>query len=399
MFPCKRHPTSAIFFANLMRELASKVDELIIVTPRPYIPNFMTRFKKKWSRWYLDPMVSTENGMEIIRPYFLYLRGGKHEGINGILMHYSLSGFLKNLIESKKIDLILGYNMIPDGIAAVKLANNLKLPVAFWAIGTDVNGIAAYNKINHYLSRKSIEDSQVVFTESMDLERKVKCFSRKNINVKTFYKGIDISNFIDLPQKKVLINKLKLSHDNKYMLFVGRLIYDKGIYELAHTFITISKRYPNFNLILIGEELEKEKLESKFRDNGILDRVQFKGVIPYTEIANYMKASDLLVLPSWAEGLPNVVMEAMATGLPVIATDVGGIPEILENGVTGISVPAKNAEKLTEAVIEMMENEKLREKCIRNAKELMKNKFDVKKNVHVLYEMLLEMKSNYSRRN
>ena len=77
------------------------------------------------------------------------------------------------------------------------------------------------------------------------------------------------------------------------------------------------------------KKLRREKLEAQFRNYGIFNKVHFKGVIPYTEIANYMKACDLLVLPSWAEGLPNVVMEAMATGLPVVATDVGGIPEIL----------------------------------------------------------------------
>jgi glycosyltransferase involved in cell wall biosynthesis len=380
-----------------MRELVSKVDELIIVTPRPYVPKFMTRFRKKWSKWYLDPMVSRENGMEIIRPYFLYLRGGKYEGINGILMHYSLSGLLKNLIEFKKIDLILGYNMIPDGIAAVKSANNLKLPVAFWAIGSDINDVAKSNRINYYLSQKCIENSNLILAESKDLENKIHQFSTKPLNVKTFYKGIDVSNFRNLFLKEDLLKKLNLDQGKRYILFVGRLIYDKGIYELAQVFHNITFKYPDFELILIGEEIEKKKLEAQFRNYGILNKVHFKGVIPYTEIAKYMKLSDLLVFPSWAEGLPNVVMEAMATGLPVVATDVGGIPEILENGVTGLSVPVKNVEKLTEAVMRMITDEDLRDKCITNAKELIRDKFDVKKNAFKLVELLREVINSYSR--
>ena len=222
--PSKRHPTSAIFFCEFDQRFASKVDELIIVTPRPYIPKFMTRFKKKWSRWYLDPMVSTENGMEIIRPYFLYLRGGKHEGINGILMHYSLSGFLKNLIESKKIDLILGYNMIPDGIAAVKSANNLKLPVAFWAIGSDVNDVAKSSRINYCLSQRCIENSNLILAESKDLENKINQFSTKPLNVQTFYKGIDVSNFQDLLLEDRPFEKAK-SGSREKIYFVCRPTY------------------------------------------------------------------------------------------------------------------------------------------------------------------------------
>ena len=397
MFPCKRHPLSAIFFANLMKELAPKVEELMVVTPRPYIPKFMAKFKKRWSRWYLDPMISKENGMEIIRPYVLSLRGISFVGINGLLMQYSLFFLLKKIINKRKIDMILGYNMLPDGIATVRLAKMFKLPVGIWAIGSDINDYANYNLINHYLVKKSIEASQIIFTESRDLENKIKQFSSKSIDIRTFYKGIDVSNFQNPPPKNVLTKKLQLDPEKRHMLFVGRLTSEKGVFELAEAFNAIARDYHDINLILVGEEIEKEKLVAKFKEAKVLNRVLFKGNSPYKEIAYYMKISDILVLPTWAEGLPNVVMEAMATGLPVVATNVGGIPEILEDGVTGLSVPAKNVVKLTEAIIKMLEDESLREKCVRNAKELIIKKFDVKKNVFKLYELLQEVKNNYSK--
>ncbi|MEM3035877.1 MAG: glycosyltransferase [Thermoplasmata archaeon] len=396
MFPCKRHPTSAIFFANLLKELANKVNELIVITPRPYIPKFLTKIKKSWAKWYLDPMKSKLEQIEIIRPYVPSLPGIQYEGINSILMHLSLSYLLRKLIKTRKIDLILGYNMIPEGIAAVRLAKSFKLPAGFWAIGSDVNDFAKYNRLNFYLSIKCVEESNIIFTESKDLENKIRQYSTKPLNVKTFYKGIHISNFQELPPQSDLLKKLGLNEGRRYILFVGRLIYDKGIYELAQTFSVISKKYLDVDLILIGEEIEKEKLARKFEQEGILKRVFFKGIIPYKEVAYYMKVSYLLCLPTWAEGLPNVVMEAMASGLPVIATNVGGIPEILEDEVTGLSVPVKNVEKLTEAVIKMLEDRSLRENCIMNAKKLIYEKFDVKKNVHQLYELLQEVKNNYS---
>lgn len=104
MFPCKRHPTSAIFFANLIKELASRVDELIVITPRPYIPKMLTKIKKSWDRWYIDPMVSNEPNMEIVRPYFLSLRGTAYEGINSILMHLSIFKLIKDIVKKEKLN-------------------------------------------------------------------------------------------------------------------------------------------------------------------------------------------------------------------------------------------------------------------------------------------------------
>lgn len=392
MFPCRRHPTSAIFFANLMKELAPKVDELIIVTPRPYIPRLFTKLKKSWRKWHLDPMVSKQDGMEIIRPYVLSLRGTSFSGLNGLLMHYSLLRPVRNLLKTRNIELILGYNMIPEGIAAVRLAKAFKLPVGFWGIGTDVNTIARYNRVNWHLTKKCAEESDIILSESEDLGRKIKTFSQKAINVQTFYKGIDVSNFNDLPPRDVLMKKLRLNPGKRYLLFVGRLIYDKGIHELAQAYTVIAKKYPDVNLILIGEEIEKETLVEKFKNENILDKIIFTGIIPFKEVAYYMKVATVLVFPTWAEGLPNVVMEAMASGLPVVASDVDGIPEVLEDRITGLSVPARNLERLTEAMIEMIENEELRTVCINNAKQLISESFDVKKNASHLYHLLENLK-------
>ncbi|MBI4687082.1 MAG: glycosyltransferase [Nitrospirae bacterium] len=393
MFPCKRHPISAVFFANLMRELAPKVNELIIITPRPYIPRSFAKINKGWQKWFLDPEVTKENGMEIIRPHVLLLPGVRFEGINGILIQLSLISLLHKLIRKRRIDVILGYNMLPEGIASVRLANMFKLPAVFWAIGDDVNIFANHNEINRYLSKKCIEKSSIVLTESKDLEDKIIALGANRGRVETFYKGIDVSQFKSLPSKDVMIRNLKLNPARRHLLFVGRLTREKGIYELIHAFTSISKRYPDMDLLLIGEEMEKVQVMDILRHHGITKRVILKGIIPYNEIPKYMKASDFMALPTWAEGLPNVVMEAMASSLPVVATDVGGIPEVLKHRVTGLSVPPKNIEKLKDALIEMIEDKQLRETCVRNAKELIEDKFDVRKNVDQLYKMLEQIRN------
>jgi teichuronic acid biosynthesis glycosyltransferase TuaC len=391
MFPCKRHPTSAVFFANLMRELAPKLDKLIVVTPRIYIPKWLTKIKKNWAKWHFDPYCSHENGMEIFRPFVLSLPGIKYLGINTVLMQLLLYGRIKKLIQKNSIDLLLGYNLIPEGIVATRLAKMFRLPVAYWAIGSDVNNFSTYDRLSRYLAKKSIGQSNLVITESKDLEDKVRLLYKKPANVKTFYKGIDVDNFTNLPHRHKLKQRYNLSKNKRYILFAGRIMRSKGIYELAEAFIAVSKKYSDFELILLGEEIERCSFPGMFKKAGIEEKVHFKGMVPYKEVAYYMRSSDLFVFPSWAEGVPNVVMEAMAIGLPVVASNADGIPEVLINGVTGLSVPARNVEKLAEAILQMIENKTLRESCIENAKKMIHERFNVKKNSSVLKSILREL--------
>lgn len=394
IFPCQRHPTSGIFLANLMKDLSKKVDKLIIITPRVYIPNILTKIQKKWVKWRIDPMISKESQMTIFRPYYLFLPKSKYYGLNGILMYFSLKNKVKKIIKNEKIELIIGHNILPEGIAALFLGNRFKVPFISWAIGSDIHNFAKLSKLNNYLTKKCVDNSYLVLTTSKELENRIRRISNRVKYVNTFYRGIDIANFKTLSSnKEELKKKLNLNTFKKYILFTGRLIRSKGIYELAETFITISKKYSNYNLLLIGEEIEKNNLIEMFKNSGLLDRICFKGIVAHKEVADYMKASELLIFPSWAEGLPNVVLEAMACGLPVVATEVGGIPEILIDGKTGLSVPVRNTERLTEAAIRMIEDKALKNECIKNSKKIIFENFDVKKNALHLYNILTELKN------
>lgn len=395
MFPCKRHPISGIFFANLLKELATKLDELVVITPRPYIPKFFLRFNKSWNKWFIDPLYSVEDGIKIFRPYVLTLRGVRFLGINGILWHYSLLRMTKNIIKKNRIDVIIGHNMLPEGITAGNLASKMNLPFITWCIGTDINDFAYYNFINKYLTKKCISDSSITLTTSKALAERVRHLNQSS-DIKCFYRGIKLDHLKNLPSKKEICRQLELTDAFINLLFVGRIIRDKGIYELAEAFFRISKQYTNLNLIMIGDEIEKSSLSFLFDKMGISDKVHFTGIIQHDKVALYMKCADIMILPTWAEGLPNVVIEAMAVGIPVVATAVGGIPEILEHEVTGLLVPARNVDKLTDAITRMLDDSALRETCTANAKKLVYENFDVKKNVNLLYDMLVEIKNNHS---
>ena len=134
------------------------------------------------------------------------------------------------------------------------------------------------------------------------------------------------------------------------ILFVGRLVPVKGVSVLIDAFSRIADAYPDATLTIVGDGAERRKLEDMSNQLGLEERVFFTGALNQHQVAVRMSEADLFVLPSFAEGLPVVLMEAMASGLPVIATNVAGTPELVENGVTGQLVDAGNVEQLAQVI-------------------------------------------------
>jgi glycosyltransferase involved in cell wall biosynthesis len=135
------------------------------------------------------------------------------------------------------------------------------------------------------------------------------------------------------------------------ILYAGVLIPRKGVHHLLRAFAKVAQEFPEVRLELVGRDENPEYAEElrqevfRLRLNG---RVSFVGEVPQVELANQMRRSRVFVLPTYSEGLPRVVFEAMATGVPVIATAVSGIPEIIQNEITGFLVPPGDEEALAE---------------------------------------------------
>ena len=130
------------------------------------------------------------------------------------------------------------------------------------------------------------------------------------------------------------------------ILFVGRLVPVKGVSVLLGAFGHIASAFPDATLTIVGDGPDRAELQAKAAKLGLDNRVAFTGALSQQQVAARMATSDLFVLPSFAEGLPVVLMEAMASGLPVIATPVAGIPELVEDRVTGRLVEAGDEKHL-----------------------------------------------------
>ena len=143
------------------------------------------------------------------------------------------------------------------------------------------------------------------------------------------------------------------------VLYAGVLIPRKGTHHLINSFAYLARDFPQSRLVIVGDETNKiysAGLKEQVKAIGLIGRVQFVGEVQQAELAAWMGRASVFVLPTYSEGLPRVVFEAMAAGLPVVASNVSGIPDILEDGVTGFTVSPGDELALTERIRWVLEN-------------------------------------------
>lgn len=133
---------------------------------------------------------------------------------------------------------------------------------------------------------------------------------------------------------------------NGRIVFVGRLAAAKGVPVLLDAFRTVRASHPEATLTLVGDGPERPAIEARIAALGLSEAVEITGFLSQAEVAGRLARSDVFVLPSFAEGLPVVLMEAMASGLPVVATRIAGVAELVEDGISGLLVPPGDADSL-----------------------------------------------------
>jgi len=220
---------------------------------------------------------------------------------------------------------------------------------------------------------------------------------RDNVDPKKLvliYNGVDHSNF-DVPRevRVELRKKTGFTHSHKVVTVVANLIPYKGHAELLDAAAAVLDQIPSSRFWLVGRDRGIEKyLKQKARELGILNRVIFAG--ERSDIPNILAASDILVLPSHEEGFSNVILEAMAAGLPLVATRVGGAQEAVLDGVTGWLVQPNRPKELATRIVDLLNNPKRSKEWGERGKERVKKEFGIEKMVEE-HLMLYQRVMNY----
>ncbi|TAK07836.1 MAG: glycosyltransferase family 1 protein, partial [Candidatus Manganitrophaceae bacterium] len=179
----------------------------------------------------------------------------------------------------------------------------------------------------------------------------------KESKIRVLYNAIEPAEEVPSADLHQVKEEYGIRADQKVIGVVGRLNPEKGQLIFLKAFQEIRKRFPNVIALMIGEGQDRATLEAYCDDNDMKGSVRFTG---YQEkMSRFYQIFDLLVLPSLSEGLPNTVLEAMSFGVPVVATSVGGVPEVIYNG-NGILVPPGDPKKLEEGILPLLHDERLR---------------------------------------
>lgn len=292
------------------------------------------------------PEIEVIDGIEVYHPrYFMTPKVGR--SLYGFFFFLSLINKVKTIQNTFDFDLIYATWAYPDGFGSYLISKVLKKPIIIKTHGSDINMYARY-----YLRRKMIAhalaNSNAVIAVSNALKDRLVAIGVPHHKVVTVTNGIDNTLFRPLPQNTCR-RDLALPENIKIVLFIGNLVPVKGVRFLIEAFSRLSG-LKDEHLVLLGDGDEKAELVKMAERLHLADRIQFVGRQPHDVIPLWMNACDVFCLPSINEGCPNVILEALACGKPVVATDAGGIPEIITSDKQGIIVPAKNTDALARAL-------------------------------------------------
>jgi glycosyltransferase involved in cell wall biosynthesis len=252
------------------------------------------------------------------------------------------------------------------------------------AVGTRKKILTLTEKITYFFSTR-------VYCNSFNLTKIVKNMTNKHVDVigNGSVNGVDTRYFKDnfsIQEKDIVLNKLNLSNKDFIITFVGRIVKDKGVNELVSVFNNLSKKYNNVKLLLIGDYKNESDPISQMSQEIIENNKSIIYLEFQEDISEYLSISSLFVLPSYREGLPNVLIEAGSYGIPLVATNINGCNEIIEHDKNGILINKKDETDLYQSIEKCIINKKYYAYIKSNIRASIKNKY----NQQYFWTMLLK---------
>ncbi len=291
---------------------------------------------------------------------------------------------LMQLTRRNKYDILHAHWVLPNGPMASWVARMRKLPLVISLHGSDVF-MAERNRLFSFLAARAFKRAGWISACSDDLRLRSIKMGAPEKRIETVPYGVDLERFKQDPSaKKYVSDYLNIPSTTKIIFTAGRLVYKKGFEFLIKALPQVIDYDNNARLIIAGEGDLRDKLEQLSRSLKIDRYVILPGSLPHNIIPKFFSASDVIVIPSvrdeWGniDGLPNVLMEALASGRPIVASRVAGIPQVIHHQENGLLVEEKNPQQLAEAIIHVLKSEKLSHKLGQKAAGMSQQSFSWK---------------------
>lgn len=349
LYPSTIRPGHGIFVETRLQELLKSGEvETRVVSPVPWFFSTHPRYGE-YARMAKTPLREDFHGLDVQHPrYFLPPKVGM--SIAPFLMALGAIPAINQLLrEGFDFDLIDAHYYYPDGVAAALLAKWFRKPLLITARGTDVNLISRFF-VPRQLIRWAANRASASITVSNALSEVLSSIEVDRSKLTVLRNGVDLQRFHPQPQAEARQNLGWPTGPT--LLSVGNLVENKG-HDIAVKLLT---QLPDFRLVIVGAGPERNALESLSAQLGVTERLIFAGRVAQENLLTYYSAADILILASSREGWPNVLLESMACGTPVVATDVGGIPEVITTPDAGRMTDDRSATGFLKIIKDLWDN-------------------------------------------
>ena len=327
LYPNAAQPNHGVFVENrLLHTLALGGAEATVLAPVPYFPSRHPRFGR-YAAYARAPRHEVRNGLEIWRPRYLVAPKIGSAWTPQTLYRAALKQVRALQAAGQSFDVIDAHYFYPDGVAAAHLSKALRLPLVITGRGSDLTVIPEQARARAQILWAAHRADALV-TVCEDLRRRLVALGAPEARTLVLRNGVDLERFTPGDREGA---RAALGVSGFALLSVGSLIPRKG-HDLTLRMLSL---YPDCTLTIVGSGPLRGELEALAARLAVADRVRFLGEVPHADLPAIYAAADLMVLASSHEGWANVLLESMACGTPVLATDVNGAAELVRAPAAG----------------------------------------------------------------
>ena len=338
LFPNASEPNRAMFNKQQFLALREYCDFKVIAP----LPHF------KCTRGQV-PLRETIDGMDVHHPRYLVIPKILRS-MHGVSYYYGIHNEVEDIAKTFSFDLIFATWTYPDAYAASMIAKEMNKPLVIKVHGSDINLLNLYPS-RRVMVQKTFKQAKKIIAVSQPLKRKLVELGVPEYKVTHLTNGIDTKKFH--PMDKIQCRReLSLPLNKHIVLYVGNLELVKGVDIL----VDAVRGFPeDVLLIVVGDGNLKNILSQKIKDPSFNGRVRLVGSQAHDQIPLWLNAANCFCLPSRNEGCPNVILEALACGVPIVATNVGGIPDLIDSNADAALIEPENPKALAQGIIKILQ--------------------------------------------
>jgi glycosyltransferase involved in cell wall biosynthesis len=353
LFPHPGRPHSGVFIRERMFRVA-RILPLTVVAPIPWFPLqglirlFRPHFRPS------APYHEVQEGIDVYHPRFFSIPGFC-KSWDGLFMALGCYRLVLHLKRQKGFDIIDAHFAFPDGYAATLLGKWCKVPVTITLRGTEVPLSKDPGRRGRIV--RALAQADRVFSVAESLKQHAVSLGADGNKIRVVGNGVDSRKFSPVSKAEARA-ALGLPLDAPILITVGGLVERKGFHRVIECLPELRRQFPDLRYLIVGgagaEGDWRQQLEDQVARQQLQESVHFLGAMPSDQLRVPLSAADVFVLATRNEGWANVLLEAMACGLPVAATDVGGNREVIRDDRLGIVVPFGDAAALQQALADAL---------------------------------------------